>query len=165
MAKGICGIDCGACELNSECNGCAATNGNPFGGGCVIARCCKNKGKDSCSDCPYAGCELKRRLIDEINELDIADMPTVSDFYAIKGVFINLEYTLPSGQNAKFCRDDSIYLANKLPKKFGSGCYGVMADERFLMVAEYNEETNDSNVVVYKKRKESGTSAMVRNRE
>ncbi len=40
--ESICGIDCIKCELSSTCAGCAGTNGNPFGAGCVAAQCCKN---------------------------------------------------------------------------------------------------------------------------
>ncbi len=42
--KSICGIDCVKCELNSTCNGCAATGGQPFGAECLVAQCCKRGG-------------------------------------------------------------------------------------------------------------------------
>ncbi len=35
--KSICGIDCTNCELCSTCNGCAATEGQPFGAECLVA--------------------------------------------------------------------------------------------------------------------------------
>ena len=40
----ICGLDCSKCGLKESCGGCAATNGHPFGGSCVIAVCCDDKG-------------------------------------------------------------------------------------------------------------------------
>lgn len=42
MSKSICGIDCTKCDFNKMCEGCAETNGKPFGGQCIVAKCCKN---------------------------------------------------------------------------------------------------------------------------
>ena len=39
--KSICGIDCTKCGLSGACNGCAATDGQPFGAECLVAQCCK----------------------------------------------------------------------------------------------------------------------------
>lgn len=61
--KSICGIDCTNCELCSTCNGCAATEGQPFGAECLVAQCCK-KGKTALS-------ELKEKLIAAFNTLQI----------------------------------------------------------------------------------------------
>ena len=40
----------------------------------------------------------KEALIRAFNELKVPDMEPVSQLYERKGSFINLEYTLPSGQ-------------------------------------------------------------------
>ena len=37
MKKSICGVDCGRCELCGSCNGCAETDGQPFGAECVLS--------------------------------------------------------------------------------------------------------------------------------
>ena len=42
--KTFCGADCGQCGLKDECAGCAPTNGRPFGGACIVAECCIEKG-------------------------------------------------------------------------------------------------------------------------
>ena len=52
--KSICGIDCTNCELCSTCNGCAATEGQPFGAECLVAQCCK-KGKTALSEMNLPG--------------------------------------------------------------------------------------------------------------
>lgn len=41
--KSICGIDCTKCGLSGACNGCAATDGQPFGAECLVAQCCKKE--------------------------------------------------------------------------------------------------------------------------
>ena len=107
--KSICGIDCTNCELCSTCNGCAATEGQPFGAECLVAQCCK-KGKTSLS-------ELKEKLIAAFNTLQIPDMEEVTELNALKGSFANIEYTLPNGQTVKFWDDNRIYLGNQLHKR------------------------------------------------
>lgn len=142
-----CGLDCSACGLNQNCDGCKASNGRPFGGDCVIAGCCRENGGD-CS----ASCRLKAQLIAEFNALGIEDMETVTDLNALRGSFVNLAYTLPGGQVVKFWNDDRIYLGNQICKKNSERCYGLTADENYLLVCEYGENGSDAEIVVCKRR-------------
>ncbi|MPM84595.1 hypothetical protein SDC9_131668 [bioreactor metagenome] len=153
MNKSRCGLDCNQCELKDTCGGCAATNGRPFGGECVIAVCCQNKGQECCNKCSDSPCNLKNQLIAEFNALDIEDMAEVSDLNALKGSFINLEYTLPNGQAVKLWDDDKIYLGNQICKKDCNRCYGLTADENYLLVCEYGDGGSDAEIIVYKKRR------------
>ena len=143
MKTSMCGIDCGSCGMNSSCKGCADTNGMPFGGKCITAECIKRGGS--------ALSEFKQKLIDRINSLGIEDMEEVKELHALKGSFINLEYTLPGGQQAKFWDDNKIYLGNQLPKKGSDRCYGIAADERYLMVCEYGCGGEDPEIVVLRR--------------
>lgn len=152
MGQSLCGIDCGLCELKDTCGGCAETNGRPFHGDCIIAKCCRNKGYECCGKCQDALCRLKEQLIAEFNALGIEDMEKVTSLNALKGSFINLEYTLPSGQVIKFWNDERIYLGNQICKKNSDRCYGLTADENYLLVCEYGENGSDAEVVIYKKR-------------
>lgn len=43
----------------------------------------------------------KENLIQKFNELPISDMAEVKQLNELKGDFINLTYTLPSGQTVK----------------------------------------------------------------
>ncbi len=151
MTKSICGLDCGQCELKDTCGGCKATNGKPFGGDCMIAVCCREKEQESCSGCSDNDCGLKKQLIEEFNALGIEDMPKVTDLNALCGSYINLEYTLPGGQAIKFWDNNRIYLGNQLEKKNSNRCYGLTADETYLLVCEYGENGTDAEIVVYKK--------------
>ena len=128
MTKSMCGLDCEQCGMKSECKGCAATDGKPFGGSCMIAECCKNSKKGCCGSCWEKNCDMKSRLMDEFNALGIEDMPKVENLWALRGSFVNLEYTLPSGQKIKFWDDDRVYLGNQLEKKGSDRCYGLTAD-------------------------------------
>ena len=153
MAESICGLDCGQCGWKGSCGGCAVTGGRPFGGECMLAACCRGKGLERCGDCPERPCSLKAQLIREFNALGIEDMKEVTDLNALKGSFVNLEYSLASGQRIKFWDDGRIYLGNQLCKRDSDRCYGLTADEEHLLVCEYGEAGWDPEIIVYQKRK------------
>ncbi len=150
MSNSICGVDCTKCEQKDICGGCVATNGRPFNSECVVALCCQNKGHENCGKCSDIPCKLKEKLIAEFNTLGIKDMEEVTRLNAINGFYINLEYTLPSGQVVKMWDDKKIYLGNQIRKKGSTRCYGLAADEKHLMVSEYGDAGSDAKVVVFK---------------
>lgn len=141
--ESICGIDCTNCQWSSSCNGCAETKGRPFGAECVVALCCK-QGKT-------ALCEFKQRLIGAFRALHIEDMEEITELHALKGSFVNLAYTLPGGQAVKFWDDNRIYLGNQLQKKGSGRCYGIVADEEYLMVSEYSGNGSDARIIAFKR--------------
>lgn len=149
----LCGLDCAECGMKDQCSGCAPTGGRPFGGTCMLAACCQGKGQERCAPCgSFEACGLKAQLIAEFNALGIADMPEVTDLAALAGSFINLEYGFPGGQKAKLWDDSRVYLGWQLPKQGSERCYGLAADERYLMVSEYGEDGKDPELVVFKRR-------------
>lgn len=152
MSVSICGLDCAGCPMKDACSGCVATGGKPFGGECIVAKCCAQRKNDDCGDFPKNVCAMKQRLIAEFNALGIPDMPQVTDLYALVGGFVNLEYRLPGGQTVKFWDDKRIYLGNQLPKIGTDRCYGLTADEQYLLVCEYGENGTDARIVVFKRR-------------
>ena len=96
---------------------------------------------------------FKKQLIDEFNALHIAGLPEVDSLNVLSGSFINLEYTLPNGASVKFLDDDATYLGNQLPCEFGgSRCFGIAANMEFLLVCSYEENGENPELVVYKKR-------------
>lgn len=145
----ICGADCSKCQFQKDCKGCLATKGRPFGGDCLLAACCDYQ------SCPEAKERIKRckaTFIDEFNALKIEGMPKVSELYALKGSFVNLEYPLPNGMKAKLLKDNDIYLGTQLPLPDGKNCYGLVAGAAFLLVVEYGENGKDPEIVLFKKR-------------
>ena len=153
MNNTLCGLDCNECGLKEKCAGCVATNGRPFDGECIIAKCCLKKDCGSSGNCFGAQCKLREQLIDEFNALGIEDMDKITNLYALVGSFINSEYTLPGGQVIKFWDDNRIYFGNQICKKNSTRCYGLAADENYLLVCEYGEGGTDAEIVVYKRRK------------
>lgn len=153
MTASVCGLDCAACGLKDSCEGCIPSNGRPFHSGqCPLFICCESKGHERCAQCSDGPCGLKDRLIAEFNALGIADMERVIGLNTLPGSYINLEYTMPSGQVVKLLEDEKIYLGNQICKTGSQRCYGLVADERFLLVCEYGEEGSDAEIVVYKRR-------------
>lgn len=93
----------------------------------------------------------KEALIRAFNELKIPDMETVSQLYELKGSFVNLEYTLPSGQKVKLWDDGKIYYGAELCKKGSDRCYGLTAGDGYLLVCEYGDKGSDAEIVVFKR--------------
>ena len=97
--------------------------------------------------------EFKKQLIDEFNALKIEGLPKVESLNVLSGRFINLEYTLQNGENVKFLDDSSTYLGNQLACEFGGDrCFGIAANMQFLLVCTYEENGENPELGVYKKR-------------
>lgn len=97
--------------------------------------------------------EFKAHLIDEINALHIDGMPKVEKLNALVGQYVNLPYRLPNGIEVKFLNDKTTYLGNQLESEFGGDrCFGVLASMDFIMVATYEKDGVNPELVLYKKR-------------
>ena len=152
MTHSICGIDCAKCQLQDTCAGCAKTQGQPFGGKCILAACCQKQGFSSCQSCPEQPCQEKQQLIQTFNQLSIQNMPKVTELYPLQGALINLEYTLANGQKTKLLDDQKIYLGNQLHKINSDRYYGLAADENHLLVCEYGTNGSNATIIIYQKR-------------
>ena len=128
--KTICGIECSGCNFKDNCKGCTETDGRPFGGKCLTAECYKSGGEN----CFTA---YKNRLIDEFNSLGIADMPVITTLCPLIGAYVNPEYPLANGEKIKLLDDTKIYLGSQVEKANGDRCYGLVADDDYLLVCEY----------------------------
>ena len=96
---------------------------------------------------------FKKQLIDEINGLHIAGMPKLETLNALVGGYINMEYRLPNGSLVKFLDDGATYLGNQLESEPESGrCFGIAANAEFILVCSYEENGENPELVVYKKR-------------
>ena len=148
---GICGADCKECELlkNNKCKGCKNTEGCPFGKKCWIASYIEIGGKESFE-------EIKGKLLEEINALNIEGMEKIQDLYPLKGEFVNLEYTLPNGIKVRYLEDDSVYLGTQVECDFNDEeikrFFGVVANLNFILVCEYGENGINPELILYKKR-------------
>ena len=97
--------------------------------------------------------EFKQQLMNEINALQIEGMPKVEKLNALVGGYVNLEYRLPNGIKVKFLDDGTTYLGNQLECEFGGDrCFGVVANMDFLLVCTYEEDGENPELIIYKKR-------------
>ena len=95
--------------------------------------------------------EIKAQLISEFNTLlHIEGLTKVEDLNVLPGEFVNLEYTLPNGEKVKFLDDNATYLGNQLEGE--SKCYGIVANMDFLLVCTYEENGENPELVMYRKR-------------
>ena len=95
--------------------------------------------------------EIKAQLISEFNTLlHIEGLTKVKDLNVLPGEFVNLEYTLPNGEKVKFLDDNATYLGNQLEGE--SKCYGIVANMDFLLVCTYEENGENPELVMYRKR-------------
>ncbi len=134
-----CGENCcKKCDRLLECGGCERCQGHPFGGSCVAERS---------KDFP----DLKRQLIDEINAFGIEGL-AVADLNLLHGSYINLPFPLANGSTVQFLKDDDIYLGNQVEQADSDRCYGVAANEDFILVCEYGCNGSDPEIVLYKRR-------------
>ena len=134
-----CGIDCCEnCVRFTECGGCEKCAGHPFGGSCIAER-----NRDFSA--------LKQQLIEEINALRV-DGLIVYDLNLLSGEYVNLGYPLFNGTTVRFLNDKDIYLGNQIERQDSERCYGVVADEMFILVCEYGCNGVDPEIVLYKRR-------------
>ena len=149
--ESICGADCSNCGYgkNNNCKGCKETNGCPFGKQCFVAKYILTGGKER-----YEA--FKKELINEINSLNIPGMPKIKELNPLNGVFVNLSYTLPNGQNVQLLNNDEVYLGNQVESEFNNGeiirCFGILANLNFILVSEYGPNGDNPEIVIYKKR-------------
>ena len=147
----ICGLDCcSKCDKKDSCGGCIKTNGHPLGGDCIAAEAIKKGGFEAFQ-------ALKQTLIDEFNSLGIEGLK-INDLNLLNGFYVNLEYTLANGGKVKLLEDDKIYFGNQIEKSGSDRCYGVVADDKYLLVCEYGCNGADAEIITYKRRNPRGTA-------
>ena len=96
---------------------------------------------------------FKKQLIEEINALHIDGMPKLEKLNALVGGYINMGYQLPNGSLVKFLDDGATYLGNQLESELGNGrCFGIAANADFILVCTYEENGENPELIVYKKR-------------
>ena len=92
------------------------------------------------------------RLISEINALEIGGLK-VNDLFLLSAAFVNLEYPLSNGTSVKFLNDKDVYLGNQIEKNDSERCYGVVANEDFILVSDYGCNGAEPKIVLYKENK------------
>lgn len=97
--------------------------------------------------------QFKLQLTDEFNNLHIEGMPKVEKLNALVGKYVNLEYPLPNGKKIKFLNDEKTYLGNQLECESDENrCFGILADTSFMLVCTYGKNSENPELILYKKR-------------
>lgn len=149
--ESICGADCSnwGYGKNNNCKGCRITKGCPFGKQCFVAKYILTGGKENYEN-------LKKQLIDEINELNILGMPKIKDLNPLNGTFVNLSYHMPNGEFVRLLDDNEIYLGNQVECEFNDDsiirCFGIVANMNFILISEYGPNGDNPELIMYKKR-------------
>lgn len=94
----------------------------------------------------------KEQFIQEFNDLHIKDMDKVTELHELEGSYVNLKYTLANQQSFQLWKDDEIVLGNQMHKHHSDRCYGLSANDKYLLVCEYGENGIDPEIVVFKRR-------------
>ncbi|MBR6197684.1 MAG: zinc ribbon domain-containing protein [Bacteroidaceae bacterium] len=101
---------------------------------------------------PHATSPIKQQLIDEVNALDIKDMPKIDNLFSLTGSFINQEYNF-NGNMIKLFDDKANYWGNQVEKQGTQGrCFGIACDEHYIIVSEYGKDGADAEIVMVKRR-------------
>lgn len=101
---------------------------------------------------PHANSSLKQKFIDEVNALNIPDMPVIDNLFVLQGSFINLEYKM-NGNTFSILDKEKSYWGNQVEKLNSDGrCYGIACDENYILVSEYGKDGADAEIVVLKRR-------------
>ena len=96
---------------------------------------------------------FKSKLIDEINDLKVEGMPEITSLNALAGHYVNLDYRLPNGVITKFLDDSAMYLGTQVQCMFCDEiCFGVVANMDFILICSYEENGENPELLVYKKR-------------
>lgn len=56
------------------------------------------------------------------------------------------------GQSIKFLEDNNVYWGSQIEIPGSVRCYGIVADDRYLLVCEYGCGGADPQIILYKKR-------------
>ena len=77
---------------------------------------------------------------------------TLNDFNLLNGAYVNLAYPLPNGTTTQFLNDNDIYFANQIERPNSERCYGVVANEEFILICEYGSNGANPEIILYKRR-------------
>lgn len=97
--------------------------------------------------------EFKKKILEEINFLEIKGLPKVDKLNALVGEYVNLEYHLPNGKIVRFLNDNATYLGNQLKSELDNNkCFGIVANMEFILICTYEANGENPELVIYKKR-------------
>lgn len=94
---------------------------------------------------------MKEKILAEIKALGIKEFDNLKSLNQLDGSYLNLEVNLPNGVKVKLLDDNKKYYANQIDISGSDKCYGVAADESFIVVYRYGCEGKDAELIQIKR--------------
>lgn len=94
---------------------------------------------------------MQEYLLSEIQKLGIQEFDKLHSLNILDGSYLNLEIELPNGIKAKLLDDNKKYYANQIDMENSDKCYGVAADEHFIVVYKYGCNGADAELIQMKR--------------
>lgn len=94
---------------------------------------------------------MQEKILKEIKSLGIKEFDNFNSLNLMDGSYLNLDVELPSGKFAKLLDDNKKYYANQIDIDGSDRCYGVAADENFIVVYTYGCNGKDAQLVQLKR--------------
>lgn len=94
---------------------------------------------------------MKEKLLAKIKALGIKEFESLTSLNLLDGSYLNLEVELPNGIKTKLLDDNKKYYANQVDIAGSDKCYGVAADENFIVVYRYGCEGKDAELIQIKR--------------
>ena len=92
---------------------------------------------------------MKKVYIDEINALGIEGLH-VDRLFVLQGTMVNQPYVI-NGNTVQLLDDSKMYWGLEV-RKDDTRCYGVVCDEKYILVSEYGRDGVDAEIVMMKRR-------------
>ena len=93
---------------------------------------------------------MQEKILIEIGKIGIQEFEQLKSLNLLDGSYLNLEIELPNGVKAKLLDDNKKYYANQIDIAGSDKCYGVAADEKFIVVYKYGCEGKDAELIMIK---------------
>lgn len=94
---------------------------------------------------------MQKKLLDEIKNIGIKELENIYSLNLLDGSYLNLEVELPNCTKAKLLDDNKKYYANQIDIEGSDKCYGVAADENFIIVYRYGCNGTDAELIQIKR--------------
>lgn len=94
---------------------------------------------------------MQEKILIEIKKLGIQEFEQLNSLNLLDGSYLNLEIELPNGMKARLLDNNKKYYANQIDIADSDKCYGVAADENFIIVYKYGCEGKDAELIMVKK--------------
>lgn len=99
----------------------------------------------------FLNTEQQNRLLQEVHDLGIRELQSVSSLSLLDGSYLNLECEWPNGKTGRLLDDAQKYYACQVEIPGSAKCYGVAANAHMLAVYRYGCGGADAELILWKR--------------